>query len=57
MRPGENDRSLTILDTKTRPLNRRRPSDRVPANTDEDGAPAERGRHDRAAGIERPRRV
>ena len=24
---------------------------------DEDGAPAERGRHDRVAGIERPRRV
>ena len=24
LRPGENDRSLTISDTKTRPLNRRR---------------------------------
>jgi hypothetical protein len=30
-REGENDRSLTISDTKTRPLNRRRPSERVPA--------------------------
>ena len=30
---GENDRSLTISDTKTRPLNQHQLSDRVPANT------------------------
>ena len=31
-REGENDRSLNISDTKTRPLNRRRPSERVLAS-------------------------